>query len=96
MRRVMMAAAALMLLLALSGESAARVYAIGRVTPDVVLDGEPEFPNVANHGIDATSVEDSGSRQVVGVVSRSGTVGCDATGAHRWWAAIWRLLWALR
>ncbi|MBZ0269354.1 hypothetical protein K8I85_14465, partial [bacterium] len=48
MKRVMTVALALMLLVGVAGEATARVYAIGNLAPDVILDGEPEFPNIAN------------------------------------------------
>lgn len=45
---MMTVALALALTIGLVGGAGARVYSIGRLTPEVLLDGDPDYPYIAN------------------------------------------------
>ena len=47
---MIMIALAAMLLVGATDEASARVYAIGKLTPDVLLDGDPDYPYIASPG----------------------------------------------
>jgi hypothetical protein len=91
MKRVMTIALALVLLAGAAGEATARVYAIGNLTPDVILDGDPEYPGVTQR-TQYESVPVDGTREAT--ISIPGGSCIDVRVVTGLWSVLWRFVWA--